>query len=118
MTPLAWRLLLVLTLMSFLYLGLRPQVGLPDIERIDLGAHMTFNAILAWMAVHGFPKARPFGGLFLGLLLYGGAIELLQSQTATRVASLDDFIANGAGLVLGGFAATWFRRWRRSRASI
>ncbi len=117
MTPLAWKLLLLLTLMSFLYLGLRPNAGLPDIERIDLAAHMTFNAMMAWMAVHAFPTARPFGALFVGLLLYGGAIELLQSQTATRVASFSDFIANGTGLALGAFAATWFRRWMRSRAS-
>ncbi len=115
MTPLAWKLSLILTLVSFLYLGLRPTVHLPDIQRIDLGAHMAFNAILAWMAFHAFPKARPFGALFVGLLIYGGAIELLQSLTPNRVPSVGDFVANGTGLALGSFAATRFRQWRRAR---
>ena len=39
--------------------------------------------------------------LALGLLAYGGAIEGLQSLTPTRQASWVDWIADGAGLVLG-----------------
>jgi VanZ family protein len=39
--------------------------------------------------------------LALGLLVYGGAIEGLQSLTPTRHASWADWLADGVGLVFG-----------------
>jgi VanZ family protein len=61
--------------------------------------------------------AYPRRGIFVafGLLLLGGAIELLQWQTGWRIGEWADWIADGVGVLLGWI---WMRYLlRRSRSS-
>jgi VanZ family protein len=44
--------------------------------------------------------------LFLGLLFFGGLIEILQSFTTYRFAEWIDWIADGVG-VLAGYLLNW-----------
>lgn len=77
----------------------------------DKSNHLLAFVVLGWLGMLAFP-GRPMAVL-LGLLAYGGLIEVLQSFTPSRFAEWGDLLADGLGLLLGtGLAALprWFRR--------
>ncbi len=65
----------------------------------DKAEHGLAFAALAWLALLVWP-ARPLR-LLLVLLVFGGAIELLQAATGWRSGEWADWLADGIGLVCG-----------------
>lgn len=80
----------------------------------DKLVHFTFFAVAWWLGVQA--GLRPGWRLGLGLLAYGGVMELAQAfLTSGRGASLTDVAADGIGLLLG--AALTYRAARRGRSA-
>jgi VanZ family protein len=106
--PRAWRVLLALlaTLVSALALAPTPP------EQVSLGwdklNHAAAFAALAVCAVFGWRGARAMPWALLGLLVYGGAIELLQQHVPGRSASWADLLADGIGIAIGALLARWW----------
>lgn len=62
----------------------------------------------AWLGVFGLmAHVRKPWTVLVALLLYGGAIEMLQAFTGWRVGEWLDLLADGIGLLIG--AAIWLR---------
>lgn len=101
-----WRALFASALVVILWLALRPNPGGPDwFDHADKLRHAAAFAALWWVG----HRAGARGWLLaLGLLLFGGLIEGLQSLTPDREPSLADVAADAVGLALG---AAW-TRWR------
>lgn len=95
-----WRAVFVLALMASLVIALKPAGGGPDwFEHADKLRHAVGFALLWGLGVRA--GLRPAWVLALGLLVFGGAIELLQGLTPDRQPSWGDLLADGAGLALG-----------------
>jgi VanZ family protein len=97
-------LMLVLALMP---LELRDERTFPASDKV---AHVVAFACLALTACRGWP-AR-WSRIVAGLVLYGAAIEVLQSLVPLRSASLSDLAADVVGILAGlliarGCAARW-----------
>jgi len=75
-----------------------PQVDLPS-TGWDKANHALGFAVLAVLGCGAYPQRR--AALLLGLLAYGGLIELLQALTGYRSAELLDVVADGVGLIFG-----------------
>ncbi len=73
----------------------------------DKSNHFLGFITLAVLGLQGYPKRSM--ALFLGLLFFGGLIEILQSFTTYRFAEWVDWIADGVG-VLAGFGANLILR--------
>ena len=82
----------------------------------DLGSdkvnHVLAFALLGMLGRAAY--AQRFFSLLLGLLAYGGVIEILQSFTATRHAEWADLLADAVGLVVGTLCAAPLQ-WPRAR---
>ena len=96
-----WRALLLLGAVVLLALALLPfkieeKSGFAHGDKI---AHVAAFACLAFAACRAW-AGRPHA-VVLGLLAYGVAIEILQTLTPLRSASLTDVVADLAGAVLG-----------------
>jgi VanZ family protein len=93
--------------------------GAPALANVpDKAQHLVgYGLVVAWFV--GVLPRRWYGWVFLGAVLLGGLIEILQSFTETRQADWADEAANALGaaigwvaayLGLGGWAAT-VERW-------
>lgn len=82
---------------------------------IDWG-HVVAFAMLAAALPFAFPGA-PRWQVFAGLLLFGVAIEAVQSFYITRGAEWDDVAQDALGTALGLLAASAFLFWRDRRKS-
>jgi VanZ family protein len=60
-------------------------------------------SVLAWLGCKAFPHR--VGGVLIGLLAYGGLIEILQSLTPDRLAEWNDWFADMVGLPIGWLAS-------------
>ncbi len=89
--------------------SLLPRETLPETGLWDKLEHAAAYAILCVAGVVSYPRKRARLALLIGLAMYGGALELLQSFVPGREASIADVIANTFGVVIG-FAASRFRR--------
>ena len=111
-----FRLLLGLALVTTTWLALSPQpVQLPDAPLSDKWAHLAAYLVLAFLVDASWPDQRFTWPKWASLLLYGAAIELLQTQIPNRFFSVGDMIANAAGVALYGFGAVYLLRnlgWR------
>lgn len=65
----------------------------------DKAQHVFAFFCLSNLGLLGYQKA--VGRLAIGLLLYGGFIEILQWLTGWRSGELADWIANGVGVFIG-----------------
>lgn len=92
------RLAFLLCLLAVLVLALMPTSPMPA-SWWDKVNHVVAFTVLAVLGCWSYPGRS--AKVLLGLLAYGGLIELLQALTATRSAEAADLVANGAGLVLG-----------------
>jgi LPXTG-motif cell wall-anchored protein len=100
--------------LTVLLLSLLPtSPGLPS-TGWDKSNHFLGFITLALLGLLAYGASR--GKLFIGLLAFGGLIELLQSLTPYRLAEWADLWADGLG-VLAGFALfALLRRFRAARA--
>lgn len=90
------------------YLSLRPM-GTGSLEPWDKVGHLLIYlcfALLAWRAAN---TRRIFFLFCLGIFIYSGIMELVQSTMPGRVMSGYDLLANGAGIGLG-IALLWRRK--------
>ena len=110
------RLLFGLALVVATLFALNPApAGLPGIPFADKAAHLVTYLLLAALVDAGWPQTGFTWRKWLLLLLYGLAIELVQSTIPSRVFSLADLAANLACVALYVFAlAPMLRRlgWR------
>lgn len=95
-------------------LSLMPVEHLPPqvFDIWDKAQHATGFAVLAFLGqrAHG----RSLIAIALGLLIYGGVIELAQSATGWRFGDVWDWLADGIGIALGLVLST---RWRSTVAA-
>lgn len=104
----ASRWLLAVAMLALMVLSLMPaSVDLPS-TGWDKSNHMLGFAVLAVLGHFAWPRRR--WPMLLGLLAYGGLIEVLQSFTPDRFAEYGDLVADGAGLLAGEALATLYLR--------
>jgi VanZ family protein len=104
-----FRLMLGLALVITTWLSLAPEPApLPGVSHADKWAHLAAYVVLAYLVDASWPE-RPFDpSKWLALMLYGLAIEMVQSQLPQRMFSVADLLANAAGIA---FYAVLLRRW-------
>lgn len=94
-----WRWLLFIAMLVLLVLCLVPVPPQLPSTGWDKSNHALAFAVLAFLGNRAWPgRTAP---VLLGLLAYGGLIEVLQSFTPDRFAEWGDLLADGIGLVLG-----------------
>jgi VanZ family protein len=107
----AWRGLLVVLLVVVSWLAFGPAPPQPDFEGGDKIEHLLAFLALAVTAAHcGTPGWRNTGATALGLLLYGGFIELVQTRLPHRTGDWADLAADAVGMVAGLLLAAALRR--------
>jgi VanZ family protein len=79
--------------------ALMPPQAIVPATGWDKANHAMAFAVLAMLGCSAFPERK--GLVLLGLLAYGGLIELLQSLTGYRYAETLDVVADGVGLLVG-----------------
>jgi len=107
-----WRGLLLAAMLVLLVLSLMPPSPQMPSTGWDKSNHALAFAVLAFLGNRAWPK-QPVPVL-LGLLAYGGLIEVLQSFTPDRFAEWEDLLADAVGLLLGEVLARLV--WRRASA--
>ena len=85
-------------------LSLEDSRALSWSPRAESGAHQRGSTRLG--TVFGFVKVRHLLGLIVTLLLWGAAIEILQSFMPARSADVTDVLADACGIALG-VGALW-----------
>lgn len=98
-----WRVGGWLGLLVTLALSLMPPALGDNSSHTDKLVHIAGYALLMfwWAQLIGFPRWR----LALAVVLFGGAIELLQGLTPDRMPDLLDVLANTLGVLLGWIVA-------------
>ncbi len=101
--PLHWRLFLLGVMAVGIAWAVRPLAAgqgpenwFPSADKVH---HLWFFALLFWIGHRA--ALRPAWALALGLLAYGVSIEIAQSLTPSRSASLLDLLADSAGIAVG-----------------
>ena len=94
-----FRLVFLAVLVAVFWLALMPA---PEIAKLvswqDKIEHAVLFAGLALLAAAGWPR-HP-GRIAIGLLLYGAAMEVAQSQTGYRFGDPWDWLADAVGLLV------------------
>ena len=103
-----WRAAFALCAVSVLVLSLLPPSQELPTTGWDKSNHMLGFAVLAVLGHFAWPGRR--WPMLLGLLTYGGLIEVLQSFTPDRFAEVGDLVADGVGLLAGEALATLYLR--------
>lgn len=80
-----------------LAVGEGPENWFPSADKVH---HLWFFALLFWIG-HHLAALRPAWALALGLMAYGVGMEVAQSLTSSRSASLLDLAADSVGIALG-----------------
>lgn len=97
------RLLLGLALFITTWISLSPEPPpLPSVSHADKWSHLLAYVVLAFLVDAGWPERRFDLPKWGSLLLYGLAIEAVQSQLEYRFFSIGDLLANAAGVALYG----------------
>jgi VanZ family protein len=112
--PLAWRVLLLVTMLVVGYLALTPHPP----PAADLGwdklNHFSAFGTLTLLGRLGYPASRRgLVGVMLAMFAFGGGIELVQSQVPGRDAEWADLLADSIGIAGGAVLATgvlWMAR--------
>jgi VanZ family protein len=89
--------------------SLRPGTG-AGIEHLDKLVHLLVYYIFAVLGYRALAGKPYYLHLCLGIIAYGGLIELGQSHIPGRDMSGYDFLANTLGVLLGAAVATRRRR--------
>jgi len=104
-----WKSAFWVCTVAVLVLSLAPTAPELPTTGWDKSNHFLGFITLAVLGLQAYPKRSM--ALFLGLLLFGGLIEILQSFTTYRFAEWVDWIADGIG-VLAGYGLDWVLRRR------
>ncbi|MCY7315874.1 MAG: VanZ family protein [Rubrivivax sp.] len=105
------RLALGLLMAVVSWLAFRPADAPDLVLHADKLRHLAAFGALAAVAALGWPPGRwQQAAIALGLLAYGLAIELIQSQLPTRSASAADWLADAVGVGCGLLLARTLRR--------
>jgi VanZ family protein len=96
-----WVFALALVVVAVLAL-MPPRVPMPDTGWDKLNHALAFT-VLCILGIVSYPRHTTL--VLAGLLVYGGAIELLQGLTGYRTAEWLDWGADGAGLAVGSLLA-------------
>ncbi len=108
MTILRRRMMFWVAMLAVLVLSLMP-VGVPvPTTGWDKTNHLLGFAVLALLGCWAYPRRT--AAVLLGLLAYGGLIEILQFMTPHRYAEWADLLADGLGIVIGALVAELGRR--------
>lgn len=81
------------------WVSLLPRVALPETGVSDKIEHLVAYVVLSLVGCRAFPDQVQ--RILMGLVLYGIALEGLQSLVPGRVPSLMDIVANTLGVGLG-----------------
>lgn len=95
----AWRGAFWLCLLIVLALALLPPAPYLPTTLWDKANHVLAFAVLALLGCGSYRDRT--AAVLLGLLAYGGAIELLQALTPYRTGEAMDLVANAVGVLLG-----------------
>ncbi len=99
------------TIVFFCYAGLvailslRP-LGDSGIQQFDKLMHLLVYYIFAVFGYRMLSSKRYYWLLCLGIIAYGGVLEVAQSQFPGRLMSAYDMVANTLGVVIGAFVVT------------
>ena len=104
-----WRWAFWVCALAVLVLSLMPVVPHMPSTGWDKSNHMLAFAVLAVLGLWGYPGRMVV--LLLGLLAYGGLIEVLQSFTPDRFAEWADLLADALGLIVGAGLSRLLRRF-------
>jgi hypothetical protein len=104
------RVLFAATAVAVMVLSLLPLDADAPSLGWDKADHMVAFTALALLGCLAYPAHR--AAVLLGLLAYGGLIEILQSFTEFRRAEWGDLLADGLGLAVGWAVAQLYRRLR------
>jgi VanZ family protein len=111
-----FRLLLCLALAVASWAALTPNpMPLPEGPQMDKWAHLATYLVLALLVDFSWPKHGFGPPKWAVLLVYGVAIELIQSQVPNRMFSLADVAANASGIALYAFVLLKVLRTRGLR---
>jgi VanZ family protein len=94
--------------MAVLVLSLAPATPELPTTGWDKSNHFVGFAALAFLGCFAYPSW--ISGVLLGVFLYGGLIEIMQSFTTYRLAEWSDWIADGVG-VGAGYALRVIAHW-------
>ena len=93
------RWVFAVSLVVVLVFSLMPPQAIPPPMGWDKMHHAVTFAVLAMLGCRAYPERKV--QVLLGLLAYGGLIELLQSLTSYRFAETMDVVADGVGILVG-----------------
>jgi len=96
-----------------LALSLMPQPTPVPPTVWDKTDHAMAFAVLAMLGCWSYPERKP--AVLLGLLAYGGLIELLQGLAGYRIADMVDVLADAVGVLFGWQFARLSRHIRALR---
>jgi VanZ family protein len=102
-----WRLIFWSCVIIVLVLSLIPPAPYLPTTGWDKSNHLLAFAVLSSLGCRAYPKH--ILSVMVGLPLYGGLIEVLQSFMPYHLAEWGDLIADGLGVVIG-FGLTVFAR--------
>ncbi|MGV6806759.1 MAG: VanZ family protein [bacterium] len=80
------------------------ETDLPSDKLLHFAAYALFTVVGYFASA----SRQQFVAVAVGIILYGGLLELLQGMTGYRHLSLGDFFANSAGAVIAAFLLTTF----------
>jgi VanZ family protein len=94
------RIAFLLSCLVFGFLCIIPTVYLPSglFDWWDKAQHLLAFFCLSGLGILGYPKS--ITKVSLGLLMYGGLIEIIQSLTRWRSGEWSDWLVDGIGIIL------------------
>lgn len=106
-----WRVLLALLCLVAGWFAFAPRAPSLGFENADKLNHLLAFGSMASVGCLGWAAGRrSAAAIALGLLGYGGFIELVQSQIPGRTAAWDDLLADAVGIAGGLLLAALLRR--------
>ena len=102
-----WEVTFGLVLLAVLVLSLLPPSPYAPSTGWDKTNHVLAFSVLAYLGCKVYPNRVMV--LLIGLLVYGGLIEILQSYTPHRLGDWYDMLADGLGFPIGWLAHQWHK---------
>lgn len=94
-----WDFVFYITATAVLFLALIPASAELPTTGWDKSNHLLAFGVLAYLGNKAYPQNSL--KLSIGLIGFGGLIEVLQTFTPTRFGEWEDLVADGVGVLLG-----------------